>query len=106
MTTYYCLLSDGITFPQKAHSAADAIQTALEKNIGRTIVGCRSGHPYLKFKGVIEYDIPKHVALTESPKKRQRKEKISEEDKAKRDRPADWIEDFQKQKENELGFTD
>lgn len=66
MTNYTVTMSDGLNLTVLAWSAADAIQSALTKHLGRKVAACRTG---THSGGRIEYDIPAHVALTERPKR-------------------------------------
>ncbi len=68
MTTYTVTLDSGSRRDIRAESAADAMQRVLEANIGRKVVSCESGiNSGGRYSGRIQYDIPKHEALTQPP---------------------------------------
>lgn len=87
--TYHITISDGTRCDIKAPSAAEAMQTALEKNLGRTVLSCFAGKTEGQQAGVIRFEIPAHVALTAAPEKKERKKRVKRTEPA-----APWIEDF------------
>lgn len=89
MKTYHCIMSDESRCDIPAVNAGSAIQQALEAKPGRTVERCYSGltdtEAYqLRASGVItamagtqDYDIPRHLALTEEQSKsRSRRRKL------------------------------
>jgi hypothetical protein len=70
---YYLKMSDDSVINVKETSAAQAICTALEACIGRTVKECWAGDSARRPEfGYTEYEVPAHQALTEVPAKRRR----------------------------------
>src|SRR4051812_41370481 len=94
MQTYKVQLSSSRKLDIRANSASDAIQTALERNIGQTVQRCFIGDAFGKV--YMEFDVPPHAALTELPAKAAPRSKPTETDvnKAAREKPAPWIEEW------------
>ena len=61
MKTYEIILSNGGIFTAHASSAADAIQVALLKNIGKTVKRCSCPG--------FEYEVPPHKPYAPQPKR-------------------------------------
>jgi len=88
MTTYTVTMDDGSRLRLRERSAAVAIQRALEDQPGKFVKACRSGlteeearvirsDGRLAMAGVINYDIPDHVAVVKrvkAPKAKKEKE--------------------------------
>lgn len=78
MTIYKITMSDGKRLDLRARNAADAIQIGLLLHIGHTVTECYSGlteedcrfvrstSDKKALPGLIQHDIPRHEALTES----------------------------------------
>ena len=64
---YQCLMDDGLDVPVEAESAADAIQSALEKHRGHRVCECYRGSRLKKGAGYVEYEVPRHEALPVRP---------------------------------------
>jgi hypothetical protein len=62
--TYQCVMDDGLDVPIEADSAADAIQSALEKHPGHRVCVCYKGSRTKKGAGYVEYDVPRHDPMS------------------------------------------
>lgn len=81
-TTYKITMSDGALLDIADSSAGCAIQTALTRNPGQFVKACRSGLTNKEchdlrasginaMPGIINHDVPEHMALTETQAKEQ-----------------------------------
>ena len=93
MKTYNITMDDGHNQHVKANSAADAIQTALERHLGHRVTKCTGGNA-----GMGIYDIPKHDPIAFAPAKREKRVQKPEspENEALRTKHTPWIEDWLK----------
>lgn len=82
-------MSNGVRHDVRSTSAAEAMQTALERELGATVVRCFAGKEEGAQAGVIEFEIPKHAALSKAPENKERKKRVKRTEPA-----APWIEDF------------
>lgn len=87
--TYHLDLSTGKRIHLRSPSAAEAIQSALEKHVGCTVTRCFSGVEIGAQAGITEFEIPPHKALTTKPERKVRRKRVADTS-----RPAPWIEDF------------
>jgi hypothetical protein len=94
MKQYEVKMTNGSVHTIGAASAADAIQTALEKAIGFKVFSCRSAPSSMG--GVIHYEIPPHNPLFEAPEKHC---KESTRTVGYEPKHADWMEDWLKKKQ-------
>lgn len=62
MTTYHITMSSGLRCDIEARNASDALQMALEENLGLKVSAVFSGREEKRF-GRIDYKIPHHKAL-------------------------------------------
>lgn len=70
MKTYCIEMSDGRRWDRIAHSAADAIQRALEANTGHKVLKCWIGdeEPSKGLWGRTVYEVPNHEAIQPAAK--------------------------------------
>lgn len=93
MKIYKVTMDTGTEVSVNARCASDAIQDALMQIPGHKVTACRLGDS----SGMIHYDVPKHSALTVeqvdkiNPKKEPREHRTHVSQ-----RPAPWIEEWQK----------
>lgn len=64
---YQCVMDDDLDVPVEAESAADAIQSALEKHRGHRVCACYKGSRTKKGVGYVEYEVPRHDPLPVRP---------------------------------------
>jgi len=77
MTNNYCVtMDDGEVLNIKTTSASEAIQWALAQRVGKKVAKCHAFFKAIRSQmtpsGIINYDIPKHEALTKPAIKRVR----------------------------------
>lgn len=73
MKRYYCKMSDESVVNFESPSAAQALCSALETCLGRTVLQCWTGDSQRRMThGFTDFEVPVHIALNEAPPKRTR----------------------------------